>query len=97
MTAFITAHLPLIILCLLAVNFITFILFGVDKRRARRHRRRIPEATLFFFAVIFGAAGALCGMKFFRHKTLHASFRIGIPLLLIIQLVIFIVLFFLCV
>ncbi len=66
-----------------AVNLTAFILFGVDKRRARRHMRRIPESTLMGVSALGGALGALLGMRVFHHKTRHRKFTIGVPLLLI--------------
>ena len=50
-------------------------------------RRRIPEAHLFLLAFIGGSLGSIMGMHIFRHKTRHLSFRLGMPLILIIQLV----------
>lgn len=77
---------------LLAVNLITFLVFGLDKWKAKRKIkneavRRIPEKTLFLLAAIGGSVGALLGMKAFHHKTLHKSFRFGIPAILIAQVV----------
>lgn len=66
---------------LLLINLIAFIAIGTDKRRARRRMRRIPEARLLLFAVIGGSVGAICGMLVFRHKTRHAAFFIGLPLI----------------
>lgn len=75
-----------IVLCwLLATNAAAFILFGVDKRRARRDRWRISERTLFLFPLLGGTPGAILGMRVFRHKTLHRRFRYGLPALLAIQ------------
>lgn len=67
---------------LLVINLEGFALMGIDKSRARRGRRRIAEATLFIVAALGGSLGVLCGMYAFRHKTLHTSFTVGIPLLL---------------
>lgn len=77
----------MIFLYLLAVNIITFIVFGIDKQRAKNHEWRISEATLIGFAVIGGSVGALVGMRFFRHKTKHKKFTVGIPVILMIQAV----------
>ena len=65
--------------------------FGLDKWKARRkvqHEsvRRVPEKTLFLLAVLGGSVGALLGMRVFHHKTLHRSFRFGIPAILAAQL-----------
>jgi uncharacterized membrane protein YsdA (DUF1294 family) len=72
-------------LYLLAVNAAAFILMGVDKRRAKRERWRIPEKTLFLPAVLGGALGGVAGMRLFHHKTKHWYFRYGFPLLLLFQ------------
>lgn len=72
---------------LLVINLEGFALMGIDKSRARRGRRRIAEATLFIVATLGGSLGVLCGMYAFRHKTLHTSFTVGIPLLLFFQAV----------
>ena len=68
------------------INLLLFVLMGVDKAKAKRGARRFPEATLFFLAVVGGSLGGLLGMAVFRHKTLHKSFRIGFPVILIAQL-----------
>ena len=73
------------VICLLAVNFITFLLYGDDKSRARRHAWRIPEKVLMGAAVIGGSIGALLGMSIFHHKTRKPKFYIGIPLILLIE------------
>ena len=72
---------------LLVINLEGFAHMGIDKSRARRGRRRIAEATLFIVAALGGSLGVLCGMYAFRHKTLHTSFTVGIPLLLFFQAV----------
>ena len=68
------------------INLLLFVLMGVDKVKAKRGSRRFPEATLFFLAVAGGSLGGLLGMAAFHHKTLHKSFRIGFPVILIAQL-----------
>ena len=77
---------------LVPLNLAAFIMMWADKRRARKGRRRIPEATLFSVAVLGGSLGAIAGMYAFRHKTKHRSFVYGMPAILIAQLA---VLFFL--
>ena len=56
------------------MSFIAWILYGADKMRAKRHRRRIRESVLLSFGFFGGALGALLGMLFFRHKTRHGYF-----------------------
>lgn len=67
-------------------NFAAFLLVMLDKRQARRGRWRIPERNFFLWALCFGAAGILFGMYAFRHKTRHATFVFGMPLLLIVNI-----------
>lgn len=67
-------------------NMAALLLVLLDKRRARKGERRIRERTFFLWALSFGAAGILLGMRLCRHKTRHLSFRIGIPLLCLVNL-----------
>ena len=71
-----------------AINVVTFFVYGLDKSKAKARQWRIPEAQLIFLAVIGGSVGALLGMRIFHHKTRKPKFRIGIPVILIIQLII---------
>lgn len=64
-----------------------FLVFGIDKKRAREHKWRISERTLLGLAVIGGSVGALAGMHLFRHKTRKMKFMIGVPVILAVQLV----------
>ena len=72
---------------LLGINLLTFLVYGIDKRKAKKGRWRIPEATLLLLAVVGGSIGALLGMRVFRHKTKHKKFLIGVPLILLAQIV----------
>lgn len=83
----------LLAIWLILINLITFFVFGLDKLKAKRKvthesTRRVPEKTLFLLAVIGGSIGALLGMKAWHHKTLHKTFRFGIPAILILQILI---------
>lgn len=69
----------------LCVNIIAFILYGLDKKYAREGSWRIPEKTLLGVAMIGGAAGAWVGMQTFRHKTKHLSFRVLVPLFVVVH------------
>ena len=82
------SHTLLLILIsyLLLINLITFITYGIDKRKAKKNRWRVPEATLILLAAIGGSIGALLGMHAFHHKTQKAKFAIGVPLILILQI-----------
>ncbi len=73
------------IVYLIVVNVLAFILYGMDKSRARSGQWRISEKTLIGIAVIGGSVGAIIGMYAFRHKTRHWYFRYGLPVILILQ------------
>ena len=77
-----------IVYFLVSINILSFIVYGIDKWRAAHGRWRIPESTLLGLAVIGGSIGALLGMKVWHHKTKHKKFVLGLPAILIIQLII---------
>lgn len=72
---------------IIVINIYGFILVFVDKKRAINKKWRIPEAKLFSIASLFGSIGILSGMYIFHHKTKHYKFTIGIPAILILQIV----------
>lgn len=80
--------LSYIAIYLAVINLAGFLSMAVDKRKARRNKWRIPEATLFLFAVFGGSLGCLLGMRVFHHKTQHPKFYIGIPVIFGIQVAI---------
>ena len=71
---------------LIAINLVTFAVYGIDKRRARRGAWRVPEKTLFLLPLLGGSVGALLGMRVFRHKTKHWYFVWGVPAILLAQI-----------
>ena len=71
---------------LLGINVVTFIVYGIDKYKAKKAKWRIPEATLLLLAVLGGSIGAWMGMKVWHHKTMHKKFKYGIPAILLIQI-----------
>ena len=78
----------IIVVYLVAINVVTFVVYGIDKRKAVRSKWRIPEATLLLLAAIGGSIGAWLGMRVWHHKTLHKKFRYGVPLIIVLQLVV---------
>lgn len=86
--------IQVILLYILLVNLGGFIAFGIDKKRSVRSKWRIPEATLLSFALFGGSPGCLLGMNVFRHKTLKPLFSIGIPAILIVEVLIVLFLLF---
>ncbi|WP_325178535.1 DUF1294 domain-containing protein [uncultured Oscillibacter sp.] len=83
----------LLAIWLVFINVITFFVFGADKLQAKRKEkkdtvRRVPEKNLLLLAAAGGSIGALLGMKAFHHKTLHKAFKIGVPVILALQIII---------
>ena len=72
---------------LVFINIFTFAAYALDKYKAVDHAWRIPERTLILLAAIGGSVGALSAMYIVRHKTKHNKFRIGVPAILVIQLI----------
>ena len=70
---------------LLAINALSFLLYGLDKYKAKKGNWRISEATLLLMAVIGGSIGAWAGMLLWHHKTMHKKFKYGIPVIIILQ------------
>jgi uncharacterized membrane protein YsdA (DUF1294 family) len=67
------------------INIVTFITFGLDKYYAIKNKFRVSESTLFCLCIIGGSFLGYVGMKVFRHKTKKLFFRIGVPLIMIIE------------
>ncbi|MBO5706785.1 MAG: DUF1294 domain-containing protein [Bacteroidaceae bacterium] len=78
----------IIIYYLLIVNAVAFIVYGIDKLKARKGRWRISEATLLLLALVGGSIGSWLGMKVWHHKTMHRKFQYGLPTILLLQLAI---------
>lgn len=78
----------ILIVYLTIINIVAFGMYGVDKQKAIKNQWRIPEAQLLAVAAIGGSAGAILGMQFFHHKTRKWKFRIGVPLILAVQLIV---------
>ena len=72
---------------LLTLNLLTFIIYGIDKFKAKKAKWRIPESTLLLLAVFGGSIGAWLGLQVWRHKTQHKKFFIGIPMILTLQVI----------
>ena len=72
---------------LIITNIVTFLVYGLDKWKAKKSKWRIREAALLGQAVLGGSIGAWLGMKVWHHKTMHKKFRYGIPAIIIIQLI----------
>lgn len=78
----------IILIYLAVINVVTFVLYGIDKRKAMRGKWRIQESTLLWCAALGGSIGALLGIAIWHHKTLHRKFTWGVPSILIAQIAI---------
>ena len=76
----------IIIYYLFIINAVAFIVYGIDKLKARKGRWRISEATLLLLALVGGSVGAWLGMKVWHHKTMHLKFKYGLPSIILLQL-----------
>lgn len=76
-----------ILIWVLIWTLVSFALMGIDKWKAGRHGQRVPEKVLFLTAALGGSVGAMVGMSLFRHKTRHWSFKLGMPAILGIQII----------
>lgn len=75
----------ILFICISSLNVVTFLIYGIDKYKAKRAKWRIPESTLLWLAICGGSIGALLGMRVWRHKTRHKKFRYGVPLIIVLQ------------
>ena len=75
-----------IVYYLIALNIVTFFVYGIDKWKAKQGSWRISEASLLLLAVIGGSIGALLGMQVWHHKTMHKKFKYGLPMILLVQI-----------
>ena len=75
-----------IVSILICINVVTFVVYGIDKWKAKHSKMRIREAALLMLAVLGGSVGALLGMRVWHHKTMHKKFKYGLPLILLAQI-----------
>ena len=83
-----------IIIYLVIINIIGFYIMWSDKRRAKWGKWRVPENTLFLITALGGGIGTIAGMYTFRHKTKKLKFTIGLPAILILEILLVIYLIF---
>lgn len=81
---------PWLIWYLLIINIFTFFTAAWDKFMAKKGGWRVPEKTLFLLALVGGAAGLLFAMYTARHKTRKPAFKYGVPLILLLQVTVFV-------
>ena len=83
--------ITLIIIYFVVMNIIGFVIMGIDKRKAIKRLWRIPESVLFIIAIIGGSIGCIFGMQVFRHKTRTWNFVYGMPFILLLQIILFLI------
>ena len=76
----------IVLIYLVAINVVTFFMYGIDKWKAMNSKWRIRETALLGLAVLGGSIGAWLGMKVWHHKTQHKKFKYGVPAIIIVQL-----------
>ena len=79
-----------IIIYFIIINIIGFLIMYIDKQKAKKGAWRIPERTIFIITAFGGGIGTIAGMYTFRHKTQKLKFTIGLPFILILELIGFI-------
>lgn len=79
-----------IVIYVAIINVLSFLLFGIDKYKAKKNKRRVSERTLLVSAAAGGSLGAFAGMRMFHHKTQKKKFSIGIPVIIILQIIVLI-------
>ncbi len=77
-----------IVIYLILINIIAFLAMYIDKRKAKKGKRRIPEKTLFILVGLGGGIGGILAMYLFRHKTKKTRFVIGFPAILIFEVLV---------
>ncbi len=77
-----------IVIYIILINIIAFLAMYIDKRKAKKGKRRIPEKTLFILVGLGGGIGGILGMYLFRHKTKKTRFVIGFPAILIFEVLV---------
>ncbi|MCR5746533.1 MAG: DUF1294 domain-containing protein [Lachnospiraceae bacterium] len=85
--------LTTVMVYLIVISMITFACFGIDKWKAVNNKWRIKEATLMGLCLIGGSVGGLLGMYIFHHKSRKPLFSIGIPVILILQIIILVIVY----
>ena len=79
--------MKIFIIYFIIINATAFLLYGIDKQKAKKNKWRTPEATLMLVAVLGGSIGAYAAMKIFHHKTRKLKFSFGLPAIICIQII----------
>ena len=76
------------------INIMAFIVYGIDKAKAKQNKWRIPEKVLIIFAILCGSIGAILGMIVFHHKTRKPKFYVGVPIIIVLQIALTVLYFY---
>ena len=76
-----------VVIYLIIINIVGFLAMYIDKQKAKRGKWRITENTLLIITVLGGGVGTIAGMYTFRHKTQKPKFTIGLPAILILEII----------
>lgn len=82
--------MEIFLIYIFVISIVTFFVYGADKNKARKGQWRIPENVLIALAAIGGSIGALIGMRYFHHKTKKPKFYVGVPAILVVQVILLI-------
>ena len=82
-----TVGIGKILLYFIIINVIGFLAMAIDKWKAKNNAWRIPENTLFAITALGGGIGTIAGMYTFRHTTKKPKFTVGLPAILILEIV----------
>ena len=74
---------------LIAISIIAIVVTIYDKLIAGSEKRRVPENTLLIIAALGGSVAMYITMQIIRHKTQHKKFMIGIPVIMVLQAILF--------
>lgn len=85
--------MEILIIYLIIINALGLLLMLIDKQKAIQKQWRIPEKTLLGVGLIGGSLGCVLGMRLFRHKTKKPVFFVGLPLMLLVHILIFTLLY----
>ncbi|MEG0230303.1 MAG: DUF1294 domain-containing protein [Oscillospiraceae bacterium] len=89
----ITNFKTFVIIYYILINIIWFILYGIDKNKAKNRKWRIKEFTLLFGGFLGAGFGSFLAMQIFKHKTKHLKFKILVPIFIFLHIILLLIIF----